>query len=241
MSRTQTIEEHVTIPAGDASLSGILTYPADGTPMRAVLLCAPHPHFAGDMDNNVIHALAVYLADDSAVLRFDYHGVGSSEIDLPENVSVFDYWEDIEDRRDYTRVTADVQAAADALSDATGGLPLTIVGYSFGAVLGCMYGCGTATVERLIGFSPPLARVNLDFVADLRKPCLLLGGTSDFACSQEALLELASRNDDHIHAELLTDCDHFSRGQEDMVCEHVAAFIRRTTDKRTHQETTDVV
>ena len=57
MNREEIVEEHVTIESKSLRLRGILTYPAASEPQQAVLLCSPHPHFAGDINNNVIRSL----------------------------------------------------------------------------------------------------------------------------------------------------------------------------------------
>ena len=92
MSRMEIIEERITFTGKNLTLAGVISYPAADDPVRSVLLCSPHPHFAGDMDNNIIQAIAGDLARDSVTLRFDYRGVGNSKIELPPGLSVFDYW-----------------------------------------------------------------------------------------------------------------------------------------------------
>ena len=59
------IEEQITIPSDGVRLAGVLGYPEDGVPAYSVLLCPPHPNFAGDMDNNVIAALAREFSRDA--------------------------------------------------------------------------------------------------------------------------------------------------------------------------------
>jgi len=137
----QIVEERMTFSSGPLQLSGVLSYPEQDAPRHAVLLCSPHPHFAGDMDNNVVRAVAKRLARHSVVLRFDYRGVGESEIELDPGVSVFDYWTEIEDARDYADAVEDVESAAQALASATESLDVDfcVVGYSFGAATGMLF------------------------------------------------------------------------------------------------------
>ena len=105
--QTNIIEEQINFQSGPLNLSGILSYPDSREPEKAVLLCSPHPHFAGDMENNVIRHLANYFAKDSLALRFDYRGVGKSTINLEGESSVFDYWQQVEDSMDYTDAVED--------------------------------------------------------------------------------------------------------------------------------------
>src|ERR1035437_2486400 len=111
----------------DGALSGILGYPMDGTPQRCVLLCSPHPNFAGDMSNNVIEAMAEHFAADSVTLRFNYRGVGQSRIDLPGGISVLDYWDRVEREKDFADALDDAAAAAQMLLRSAPGLPLAVV------------------------------------------------------------------------------------------------------------------
>ena len=226
MSLAHIVEERITFRNDGLTLSGVLAYPASKEPLRAALLCSPHPHFAGDMDNNVIKALARRLAEDSVTLRFDYRGVGESEIRLPPGVSVFDYWSDVEENKDYADALSDVQAAVEELTRAAGAKkPLHVVGYSFGAITGLMYGAPRAAVRRMAGISPPLNKISLAFLADCAKPCLLLGGKNDFACSTENMADVKKIAGRRAEIALL-DADHFFRDEEEILCIRVTEFIR---------------
>src|SRR5690242_14854981 len=100
MRHSEIIHEQVRF-GKDEYLAGIFSYAARGNPTRAVLVCSPHPNFGGDMQNNVVAALAERFSTDAVTLRFDYRGVGQSRIDLPAGLSVFDYWENLEKTLEY--------------------------------------------------------------------------------------------------------------------------------------------
>jgi uncharacterized protein len=211
----------------DEYLAGILSYPANGNPTRAVLVCSPHPNFGGDMENNVITALAERLSADGVTLRFNYRGVGQSRIDLPPGLSVFDYWENVEQTLDYAEPLADTAAAADELSVQSAGLPMIAVGYSFGAIMGTRVAVRDRRIIAMAGISPPLKRVAFEHLADCRKPCLLVSGLDDFvydATVATRLIDAAGRN--------LTferpAADHFFIGLEADLAERVARFEHRT-------------
>ena len=227
MDTSTIVDEHRVFPSGRLGLAGVLSYPTSGEPTGAVLLCAPHPNLAGNMENNVILALARRLGATNIVLRFDYRGVGESEIDLPPEVSAFEYWSAAEESQDYRAALADVAAAAKALRDCAGPRPLTVVGYSFGAVVGLQYGHADPSVRALVGISPPLTRCDLGFLAECRKPCLLLSGTDDFVCSAEKSAALRACCGPSIELVLLEGLDHFYRGAEETVAERVAVFWER--------------
>ena len=165
-------EEYVTFSSGPLRLRGVLAYPEEAAPERAVLLCSPHPHFAGDMNNNVICAVARRLAAQAVVLRFDYRGVGESEISLDPGASVFDYWTGIEETRDYREPVQDVASAAVALREATQfyDVEFCIAGYSFGAATGMLFAHNATDVHKMVAIAPPLGKVSFEFLACTAKP-----------------------------------------------------------------------
>ena len=212
--------------AGDADrLAGILAYPTSAAPRRAILVCPPHPNFAGDMNNNVIAALAEGLANDAVTLRFDYRGIGDSRITLPPHQGVFDYWDHLEQTRDYQDPLADSAAAADCLSRAAGALPLFAVGYSFGAVTATVTSVNDARFSRMIGIAPPLKRIAMDHLAACRKPCLLTSGTDDFVHDADVAARLTSVAGPRVRIERIAGADHFFRGRETDLVLRVREFI----------------
>ncbi|MBC8218700.1 MAG: alpha/beta fold hydrolase [Planctomycetes bacterium] len=222
------VEERIIFASDDLQLAAVLAYPDGMTPERAVLLCSPHPHFAGNMDNNVVCAIARKLATHSVTLRFDYRGVGDSQINLRSGLSVFDYWSKIEEARDYSDAVRDVSAAACALAGASGALniPLSVVGYSFGTATGLLYGRSKDDVRNMVAIAPPLGKVSFDFMSDCSKPCLCLIGKGDFLYSSEKAEELRRTLPSNAIVEILETADHFFRGDEDLVAERVDEFVR---------------
>lgn len=222
------VEEQISFRSGGLRLAGILSYPELGMPRRGALLCPPHPHFAGDMDNNVIRALGRTLALDSAVLRFNYRGVGTSEIDLPADLSVFDYWTEVEEKQSYGDARADVQAASRALTGLARDLPLALVGYSFGAIVALEEGLERAGTSWIVGIAPPLSRFDFTFLADCPIPCVLLSGEQDFVyCAAELERTLAVAGP-QLRTVLVPGEDHFFRGNEADLCRRVVGFLDET-------------
>jgi len=221
------VEERITLPSGPLRLTGVLSYPEQDRPTHAVLLCSPHPHFAGDMDNNVIRAVAARLAHHSVVLRFDYRGVGDSEIALEPGVSVFDYWTEIEESRDYHDAVADVNAAAQMLASATESLDVDfcVVGYSFGAAVGMLFGHKANAVKKMAALAPPLGKISFDFLSDCPKPSLHLVGRNDFLYSDDRLGSYRQTIGPAAQVLVLEDADHFFRGDEDKLACRVDQFL----------------
>jgi alpha/beta superfamily hydrolase len=222
------IEERITFANDDGlQLVGVLAYPDQIEPMYAVLLCSPHPHFAGNMDNNVICEIARELAERAVTLRFDYRGVGDSQINLRNGLSVFDYWSDIEETKNYTDAVKDVSAAAHTLNSAIGDLdiPFSVVGYSFGTATGLLYGHENENVCGMVAIAPPLGKVSFEFLSNCSKPGLFLIGTVDFLYSEEKTELLRRTLTSNTIVEVLENADHFFRGDEKVVAQRVEKFV----------------
>ncbi len=224
------VEERVTFASGPLRLAGVLAYPQESDPERAVLVCSPHPHFAGDMNNNVVSGVARRLAAHAVVLRFDYRGVGESEIALEPDESVFDYWTDVEETKDYTGAVEDVSSAAQMLLDAAGtvDLELSVVGYSFGAATGMLFGHNDSRVHTMVAIAPPLGKVAFDFLAGCLKPSLHMVGTNDFLYSQDKVEAFRTILGPAGRVTVLEEADHFFRGDEERIAREVEDFLCRT-------------
>lgn len=219
-------EEHVRIqsPRGGV-ISGVLSYPEHEAPRAGVLLCSPHPNFAGNMDNNVIVALARRLSLSAVTLRFDYRGVGASTIELTSGESVYDFWNRVEETQEYVAPLEDTHAALSFLGESIGVAPLHVAGYSFGCITGLMQLRSNERVTSGVGIAPPLAKYGFDFLRDASKPCLLLSGTNDFVFTADAWSSLKSFCSPRVQLETFEGHDHFFRGDELMICARTAAFF----------------
>lgn len=230
-----TVVEHVTFPAGPADLEGRLTYPEEGAPQSGVLLLSPHPHFAGDLDNNVIRALAAGLGERGhAALTFNYRGVGASGFGPPGNAlageSVHDYWQRIEREARYEEIVEDVEAGLRFLADS---LPrsteLHLAGYSFGAILAALL---VRTPEKtrpahpasLTLIAPPILRYPLPWLASVSLPRLLLLADDDFLYGEAEIAELR-RLPPPVQVTVVPGADHFFRGREDQALQALSSFL----------------
>jgi alpha/beta superfamily hydrolase len=226
MQTEEIIEEKISFDNNGLTLMGVLAYPFYQEPVRAVLLCSPHPHFAGNMDNNIITELAKFMANDSATLRFDYRGVGDSRINLPEGVSSFDYWDSIEEYKDYTDALCDVRSASKELARITENLPQIVIGYSFGAATAFMYGLQNDAVKLIIGISPPFTKVDFTFLSECKKPAFIILGKDDFLYTCDAVDTFSNTVSPTVKIDVLDDCDHFFRDREKLIAKTVYDFIK---------------
>lgn len=226
------VEERTSFSSGPLRLAGVLAYPQRAAPERAVLVCSPHPHFAGDMNNNVVSAVARRLAAHGVVLRFDYRGVGESEITLGPGESTFDYWTEVEETKDYTEAVEDVESAAQTLLETTAslGLEMSVIGYSFGAATGMSFGHDHGRVDKMIAIAPPLGKVSFEFLAGGSKPSLHLVGRKDFLYSQDKVEAYRSLLGPAGQVVVLDEADHFFRGDEDRLAWEVERFLCGTAE-----------
>ncbi|CAN5456529.1 alpha/beta hydrolase [soil metagenome] len=228
MPQHDLIHEHVRFGQDDR-IAAILSYPAEGEPALAVLICSPHPNFGGDMENNVITALAERLAVDAITLRFDYRGVGESHIDLPPALSAFDYWENVEETLDYTDALLDTAVAVQELSELSAGRPIVAVGYSFGSIMATLLGVKDSRIIAMVGIAPPLKRFAFAHLADCKKPCLLVSGRSDFVFDPNVSAAVIKSAGPNLTCEQ-PDADHFFIGQEADLADNVARYVIRSTE-----------
>jgi len=220
-------EEHVRFRSkSGGEIAGVLAYPDSGSPRAGILLCSPHPNFAGNMENNVIIALARELSHSAVTLRFDYRGVGASSIELKNSESVYDFWNRIEETQEYVAPLEDTLGALAYLADCAGDIPLHIVGYSFGCITGLMQLRANERVLSGVGIAPPLSQYGFDFLRDVDKRCFLLSGTNDFVFSHEVWTALKASSQPSTQFETIDGHDHFFRGEEALLCRRVAEFLR---------------
>ena len=222
------VEETVQIPCGDIQLEGVLSYREDVTTADGVLIVPPHPHFAGNMENNVVEELSRVLTEAGhVVMRFNYRGVGNSEIHLPPGVALFDYWETVERLAELDEIAEDATCAADFLLRSLDSpqSKCHIVGYSFGAVIGALVAGQQERVDALAAICTPWKRrYDFSFLHALAVPKLFINGEDDFVFDSEVFAaEFAVMPEPKSH-EVLGE-DHFYRGEENAVASRVAEWL----------------
>jgi len=228
-AQTEVLDEAVRFQTGDGiELEGIFSYRNDVMPTHGALIVPPHPHFAGNMENNVVSELSRMLAAAGyLVMRFNYRGIGGSAIELPSDLSVFDYWETIEREARHEAPLADTVAAAEYLLQALGeqGNRLHIIGYSFGAVIGGLATVGMEQAASLTAICTPWKRrYDFSFLYGLRLPKAFINGKDDFVFDPDVFAtEFAALPEPRVHEVLGTD--HFYRGEELQIAGRVCALL----------------
>ncbi|MBT3881483.1 MAG: alpha/beta fold hydrolase [Candidatus Scalindua sp.] len=226
------IEEHVNFNSGGLTLEGVLSYDENVLEPPMVLLCPPHPHLGGDMENNVITELGKVLAENGfATLRFNYRGVGGSESKLNNIAEVYEYWETILNNDDCSDAIVDATAAINYLESTVGTKKTFITGYSFGAIVAMMLGLEHTNIWAIASISAPFGRFDTSFLSDCKKPKLFICSDNDFATTLEEVEKgMLSISEPKI-LDIMNDCDHFYIDKELEITNKVLRFFNLNTSK----------
>ncbi len=187
---------------------------------RAAVLFGPHPLLGGDLENNVLRALADACAARGLVaVRFDYRGVGASEGGgLPR----YELWAAAERSGDFDAALED---GAEALRRAARlARPALLVGYSFGAwvALAC---AARAELDLPLGLvAPPLGRLDFSALAGHRGAASLVLAGRDALDPPPPAAEVRARFP-RARVAVRSDDDHFFRGSEAELAREVLASL----------------
>jgi alpha/beta superfamily hydrolase len=171
------------------------------------VVCHPHPAYGGDRHNAVVDRIFHTLAAAGVtVLRFDFRRGGDGGSSEQQDV------------------LAGVQQVAEHLGP---GLPLWLVGYSFGADIALSVGdervAGWAAVTPPLRFGPP-PWVGRAAVRDPR-PILVVAAEHDQYSSPDRLRELTAGWPDAT-VTVARGADHFLVGAAGRVADTVLAWLR---------------
>ncbi len=220
------IEEYVNFNSDGKKLEGIMSYDEDADDPPALLLCPPHPHLGGDMENNVITTLGKVLAEKGFVtLRFNYRGVGKSESEFDNIADKYSYWENVLNNDDYTDALADATSALGYLESAIDTNRSFIAGYSFGAVVAMMLSVKNVNIRAFVLISTPFGRFDPTLLVGCIKPKLIICADNDFASSIEAVEKGMLNIPDPKELEIFENCDHFYIDKEHIIANKVHEFF----------------
>ncbi len=221
------VTEHVEFLSGSYLLQGELAYPEIGSATGAIVIAGPHPLLGGNMRNNVVRCVGDGLAKKGMLtLRFDYRGVGRSQgpkVDVAQHLAEFwktshapaemDFWHD-------------VQAAFDFLHQSASGIPVALVGYSFGCVL-LPYIEPRKDLSALVLIAPTVGKHNYDSYRSTYNPLLVVASEDDFATEMPYLEAWLSTLSMPWHLEKKRCDNHFFRGHEDWLVETIFRYLDR--------------
>ncbi len=222
---TSIVTERVLFRAGSYLLHGELAYPEAGCAKGAVVFAGPHPLLGGNMRNNVVRRLGDGLAQMGFLtLRFDYRGVGRSQgpsIDLTKHLAQFwktshapgetDFWQD-------------VQAATEFVQQTIPGLPVILIGYSFGCAL-LPRVRPEEKPRALVLIAPTVTKHDFNSYHSVSSPLLVFASEDDFATDVQSLEKWF--NTLAMPRQLIRrQCDnHFFRGHENWLLENISRFL----------------
>ncbi|MGB9418862.1 MAG: alpha/beta fold hydrolase [Acidobacteriaceae bacterium] len=202
-NRLQTLS----IPGPAGSIEALLVE-GQAEARYAALVCHPHPKGGGTMHNKVVYRAAKTMqALGLATLRFNFRGTGLSEGEHDEGRGEQD----------------DVRAALDWLHTRYG-LPVLVVGFSFGAYVSLRACCRDATVPGSDANIPGFAALGLpvaaegrgysyDFLASCTMPKIFISGGADQYGPQASLVRIVASAAQPATLVIVPEADHFFAGK----------------------------
>lgn len=189
------MEEQLTLKVNDISLEARFS---PGAAPAGALITHPHPLFGGSMDNNVVWTAVRALGERGwSTLRFNFRGVGRSTGSYGEGLAEVE----------------DVVAAADFLNSKAAG-PCFLVGYSFGAAVAARALLQGLDAAGAVLISPPIAFMDLEFLLETPRLCLVVAGDQDELCPLASVEDLCRRHQPPVELRVIAGADHFYGGRE---------------------------
>lgn len=183
-------------PDGQLEVLHLATPDAKGV----ALICHPHPLFAGTMQNKVVATLQRAARDAGyATLRFNFRGVGQSAGSYAEGRGEVD----------------DALAVAHWLAEQHPGLPLTLMGFSFGS---CVAGNAAERLEeqgaelaQLFMLAPPVERFDVELPE--RCPLTVIQPEADEVVTPERVYAWSAELSKPHELIRIPECSHFFHGK----------------------------
>jgi len=184
-------------PAG--KLEAVFAQPEHWQPADPISICChPHPQHGGTLHNKVVHTLArTCLELGSAVLRFNFRGVGESEGEFARGEGE----------------QADLLAIVDWLQQRYPEAPLWLGGFSFGAYVVVM-AHAQIQPQRLVLVAPAVDMYPQmqEVLVEVRDWILVQGGQDEIV-SPAAVADWLKRQPHKPRLIWLEDAGHFFHGQ----------------------------
>jgi alpha/beta superfamily hydrolase len=213
VEREEVTEKPVGFSAAELRLEGVMHLPTDSGPFPAVVVCHPHPLYGGDMDNNVVRAIASALHEASmAVLRFNFRGVGRSQGEFSDGLG---------EQEDLRSALAFLSSQAGVDPDRIG-----LAGYSFGAKIALSVALLDQRLAALALVSPFTSDEEWDQLTNARFPTLVISGSEDDFISPHRLRRLSeAMPPGPVECEIVLGVDHFWWGHESKLARRAKGFF----------------
>jgi len=193
------------------TLEALLEWNPLDKPSFTALVCHPHPLYGGTMHNKVVfRAAKAAVQTGLPTLRFNFRGVGKS-------TGVYDGGHGEHD---------DVRAALNYLGARFPALPVFLIGFSFGAVVGLRVGADDSRVAALAGLGVPVGSEDLSFLLRVVKPKLIVQGTLDQFGPRAEVEAFYAALPEPKQIHWVLNADHFFTGKLEEVQRAVREFLR---------------
>src|SRR5690554_1803354 len=189
-------EEHLLISGPAGELEILVTRVAEA---RAVaVICHPHPLHGGTMHNKVVSTLMRAARDQGAsTIRFNFRGVGQSAGEHADGVGEVE----------------DCKAVIDWAASEFAGLPLWLMGFSFGGyVAAAAARVQTAWPERVLLVAPSVERQPFAELMPLPGSISVMMGEADEVVASQAVFDLLE-GQSGVEVVRFADTGHFFHGK----------------------------
>jgi len=195
-------------PAG--VLEALLEEPQMSAHAGFAVICHPHPLHGGSMQNKVVHTLArACQAYGIATLRFNFRGVGASG-------------------GSYDEGRGEIQDALAVIAWGRArwpGAPMTLAGFSFGAMVS-LGAAMLAAPSKLISIAPAVFLPEFSSAADPRCPWLIVHGDADELVDVRDVRAFAARFVPPPQLVVFPGGEHFFHGRLAELREQVLQFLK---------------
>jgi alpha/beta superfamily hydrolase len=176
----------------------------------SMLLCHPHPLYGGSMENKIV-VLAARLMHRLGFnwLRFNFRGVGGS-------TGTFGGKE---------AEVADLRAALHYLREASPGVPVGILGYSFGSFAGAWAMLEEPDIKAYVAVAPPVSHLDMSALAQSDVPKLLILGTNDVFAAMPDFERFVGQLH-HVDTVIIPDTDHYFMGAGRKWLDPIGPFLQ---------------
>ena len=206
-------EERVSFESGSLKLEGLLAKPDAPGPVRAGVVCHPHPLYGGSMYNNVVDAALQAMWELGwASLRFNFRGVGESEGEHGGGAGE----------------ALDAAAAVKFATTQAGVRPdgAVLAGYSFGAVAAMTAAAEIEDLGALVLVALPIRMADAAALKKFAGPIVLAAGDNDSYCPADRLDAIHKELGARSQLKIVEGADHFFGGYEEELAEALATMLK---------------
>jgi alpha/beta superfamily hydrolase len=192
--------ETLFLPGPAGRLEALLEEPESEEPVKATLVCHPHPKGGGTMHNKVVYRMARGLRRTGCVvLRFNYRGVNLSEGTYDAGLGE----------------TEDARFALTTLRSRYPSLPLVLAGFSFGSRIALRLAGEEAEIERVIAVGFPTTIPEHSYIDKVKIPKYFVQSTEDVFGPREQFSAFYNALPEPKHLDWVRAADHFFKDNLD--------------------------